>query len=201
MIEEERPLMKEPLMTNKIFPFLLFIFVLQNQAFAEGGGQGFDFGLSTLRYSHSTTYAASPASETSATHLDLKVGYVMSTGFYLGGAYSTFTDYNLGATVSTENRTGVGLVLGYHDSGYYIDWTLLLSSQLDRADGSKYTGGLSTILSGGYNAMFGSSFYLGVGVSYKNFNWTEQTDPAGVKTLVTNMQSEFFPCLNLGFIY
>jgi hypothetical protein len=202
MIKEAHLREGHPMIDSKwglFFSILLLPFIF---ARAEGG-QGFRFGMNTLRYSHSTAYSGVSPGEISATHLDVNIGYVQSTGFYVGGAYTSFNDYNLNSTtgVSTETRSGIGLVLGYYFDTYYVDWTLVLSSQLDRATGYKFTGGLGSIFKAGYNVMFGSSFYLGVGVVFNNFNWTESTDPAGVKSLVNNMQSDFYPSLNIGFVY
>jgi len=180
--------------------FVPLIVLVSFKAYS-GEQTGVLLGVNAFRYTHTASYASANVAEASATHADLKLGYITSIGLYLGLQYSTFNDYVTGSSTSTETRTGSGLTLGYRTSGYYFDYTILLSSQFNRASGTVFGGGSAYIIEMGYNILLGSHFYIGVGIVSKSYSWNESTSAVGVKTLATNTHQDYYPSMNFGWLF
>ena len=138
---------------------------------AASGGSGFGVGLSYFMYNltldgdNFTT-----PSESKNSVMDIKLGYLMSNGLYLGVLSSSATSNDgTGALAGT----GLAAAVGYHMNGFMVDLNYFLSGTQELSSTSKYTSGSGIGLDFGYNHMLSSSFYLGVELSYKSLSFAK----------------------------
>ncbi len=165
---------------------------------ASGGGSGFGVGVSYFMYNltlDGDNFAAPSESKNSV--MDIKLGYLMSNGLYLGALSSSASSNN-----GTGALTGGGLAaaLGYHMNGFMVDLNYFLSGTQDYTSTTKYTSGSGIGLDFGYNHMLSSSFYLGVELSYKSLSFAK-SEVSGTETTVKNTVVSTMPMLNLGFMF
>jgi len=169
---------------------------------SSSGGTGvYILGLDALRYDHNSTFSGlgQANSEFTATHLNVKFGYVWGSGFYTGAIYTSgsFAQTSSGST-NTDNRTGYGVTLGYYNSGWHIAGSYLINSTYTLYNNNSFTNGSSYVGDFGYTAVVAGSFFIGGGLAYDSFNWTQQT-VSGVTTSQNNTQTDLYPVLSLGF--
>lgn|GEM_PF-3259786 len=167
-----------------------------SQALAAMGGSGSDnvlFGLSLLKFDRETEGPTLGTSTEKWTIYDLKLGYVFSNNFYLGVIYSGYSDDN---GSNTNTRGLLGGTVGYHNDGWFIDGSYLLSGQL-KLSGSTLKDPSGYSIDFGYNAMMGSNFYLGVEASYKSISYDKKDNVSE-----TNKEkSELYPMLSAGVLF
>lgn len=172
------------------------------KVFAYSSGDAFHFGLSLFQQSVTLDgpNLSSPASTSTQTAYDLKLGYLMSS-IYLGAMYTV--DGSSSGGVISPTRTGLGATVGYHSNGWVIDLTYFLSAtykQVGSANDS-LTGGSGFGLDVGYNFMLSDNFYLGLELSYKSYSYTKYSSGTGAETSVTNNYSGYRPMMNLGLLF
>lgn len=165
---------------------------------ASGGGSGFGVGLSYFMYNLTLDgdNFASP-SESKNSVMDIKLGYLMSNGLYLGVlSDSSSSNDGTGALAGS----GLAASVGYHMNGFMVDLNYFLSGTQEISSTSKYTSGSGIGLDFGYNHMLSSSFYLGVELSYKSLSFAK-AEVSGAETTVKNSAVSTMPMLNLGFMF
>lgn len=165
---------------------------------AASGGSGFGVGLSYFMYNTTIdgdNYSSPSESKTSMT--DIKLGYLMSNGLYLGVLNSTnSSDSGSGALTGTALAAAVG----YHSGGYIVDLNYYISGTQNLTSTSKLTSGTGIGLDFGYNHMLSTSFYLGVQLSYKSMSYAK-AEVSSVEATVKTTVVSTMPMLNLGFMF
>lgn len=175
--------------------FILFLLVSIFSIVASADGSGIGLESAIGRSTQLTSFAGTGSAENTASYMDLKLSYVWPIGMYVGGKYSTLQNIT---STGNGNRTGLALVLGYRLSGYYADFSYFLFSSYERGNGFVYDSGSSYGCSFGYNITVISSMYLGLGIVYNSFNWT-QSQIGSVKSLANNSMTDIYPSLNVGY--
>lgn len=176
-------------MTKKILAILgaLAIFSALQQAEARGAG-GVMLTANAFMYNEKVDNNGA-TSEANTSIYDFKLGYLLSSGVYLGGIYALkMTDD--GTTKKDGSATGASL--GYvGDSGFFIQGHYFLSAKFDKlTEGTGYQGDL------GYVTSVSSAILLGVELSYRNIEYKKNNDvDASVKV------TELLPKLTLGFAF
>ncbi len=180
---------------KKILLVVLFLPVI---AFAASSGDGFNVGLSGLIYNKQLSGDNHPtATEDKNTHLNFKLGYLMSNNFYFGGIYSTLSS---GDGTTTQTRTAMGAQAGYHADGYFLDFTYYLSGAHKFSDLITYKDATGIGIEVGYNTMVSSNFYVGAELNYMTLTY-KKIDASGTETASNNTWTEMYPMLNAGFIF
>jgi hypothetical protein len=179
------------LIRNFIFLFLSLAFSASSYA----DGNGITFGATIGRSTQIISFADTGTVENTPSYVDYKLTYSWPNGMYIGGKYSTLQ--NISST-GNDNRSGLALVFGYRWNGFYGDLSYFLFSTMQRGNGYTYDAGSSYGFSLGYNAVVISSMYIGIGIVYDYFSWT-QSQIGGTKSLVGNSMSDFYPSLNIGY--
>lgn len=150
----------------KKFLVILLTFLSLN-VFAEGG-EGVVFSPTIMYRSESRE----PGDESTEIFYNLKLGYKMASGLYLGGVYDVETD-DAGVASNDGDRTSYGATIGYiADGGFNAMFSYLLNSK-NELGGTNYEGS-------GYIVDIGYSFSLGswgVGpvLQYRKFSYDKPT--------------------------
>lgn len=152
----------------------------------------FKVGVSLLRTQTSTEGPTLGDTENTLLIYDLKIGYLMDN-LYLGFIHDSKT---VTSNSSDDKRTGNGLTVGYHNKGWFADFSYFLT--MDREWGStKLSKGTGMGFDVGYNAMLGSAFFAGAQLSYKKITYEEVNSVSQ-----TNKEtSELYPMINLGVMF
>lgn len=147
--------------------------------------------------------------KSSETNFDLRAGFLMPMGVYLGGIYSMTsakTDTN-GATDKDEG-TKMGASVGYMTGGFSLIAHYFLSAEkkLTASDGSsiKFKSGSGFGFDIGYHWMVAGNFGLGPELSYSSITYTKRTLTSGaVSTDVTKNYelAEIMPKIGLWFVF
>jgi hypothetical protein len=165
---------------------------------ADSGVTRIDIGF--MRNDRTSNYSGQSAVDTQINHLNTKVGYVFTNGFYLGGLYEYSTFEFQTTNASTDNRTGYGASLGYFNSGFYVMGTYFVSSTYTFSGGDTFTGSSSYLAEVGYNYNVAGNFNVGLGIVYASYSWNQHTS-GGTTISQTNTQTDTYPCVNLGFSF
>ena len=177
---------------KSVFQILISL-VVSSISFADGSGVAveLDLGRSTQLVSFNNALTV----ENTASFMDLKVTYAWPTGIYAGGKYATLQNISI---TGNDSRAGLAVVVGYRLIGFYTDFSYFLFSSLARGNGYTYDSGSSYSLTFGYNMTVISSLYLGVGVVFNSFSWT-QSQFGGNRVIATNNMTDIYPSLNIGY--
>jgi hypothetical protein len=138
-------------------------------------------------------------SEGKQSYLDLKLGLSQSEIYY-GLIYSTAGRDTLGLS---SKRTMMGVTLGYHNSGFFLDGSYYLTGKKtdEFNSGDSLENGSGYGIDFGYDVMVGSNVYLGVQISYRDLSFGKYTPAGGTQVSTTWKQNELYPMLNLGIMF
>lgn len=102
--------------------------------------------------------------------------------------------YSMSSNDSSDaNRTSYGLSLGYYsEKDFYLNLSYFLSSKYSLGNGTEYSKGSGYEFDVGFLSKVTSSFYVGIMMALKNFNYTEQTS-GGVTSSVSANHKEVIP--------
>lgn len=139
--------------------------------------------------------------DTQVSNLDGTLGYVFSSGIYIGGMYGSSTSETQGAT-SKPTMTHYGASLGYYTSGglvlqgHYITSAVIkdATATADRTDGT------GTQFDLGFIKNLAGPLFLGAQLSSRTMEY-KKLDTAGVKTLSKHRVSDLFPSIRISFIW
>jgi hypothetical protein len=122
---------------------------------------------------------------------NLKLGYLDSSGLYLGIAYDMESRQYNSSTVSDEDRKSTGATIGYESGGWSILGTYYFTSELEAYDGNGWTADL------GYVFNMGS---IGIGplLSYRHWEY-DKKNGASVNPKV--QQVNFLPSIQFQFVF
>ncbi|MDX9731094.1 MAG: hypothetical protein RBT63_04930 [Bdellovibrionales bacterium] len=164
-------------------------------ALSQAKDSGFSLGLSALRFSNEHEGPGfGGSSEATVTLLNLKAGYTLASGLYVGGIYDMRTDESGGAKT---DRSGYGVSVGFHRAGWFIDGSYFISSTIEAPGGIKFEDGSGFGVDLGRNFDISSNVYLGLQVSYRSFEYKKL---AGVDQ-TNKWKSELTPMINIGLAF
>ena len=135
-----------------------------------GGGGGIYLGIGAMYDSTKATLDASTGDlegKSTKTTLDADLGYVFSSGLYLGAAYISSSN-DTGASKPKDSAMGVGI--GYMKNGFVGKLTYFLSGTVEdgNLEGSEGKGLGADI---GYLFPVSSSFSLGASIAYRDIKY------------------------------
>lgn len=157
-------------------------------------GTGFSIGIGIMKLDTETDGPNLGDNKLATTILNGKAGYTMANGLFFGGIYDSRADE---ANGSKNERSGYGVTLGYHNSGWFLDGSYFINSTIKLAGGTELSGGSGFGADLGRNFDLTPNIYLGLQVSYRSFTYTKtQTADATNK-----YKSEMVPLLNLGLMF
>lgn len=131
------------------------------------------------------------AVESKSSIYDMKLGYLSSSGLYLGGIY---TIKNSETDSGSTDGSAMGASLGYVGArGFYVKGHYLVSGTYgDFKEGTGVQGDL------GYMASVSSSMVVGVELTYRSMEYKKKD---GDPSLESYKQSELLPLMTIGFIF
>lgn len=139
--------------------------------------------------------------DTQVTNTDINVGYIFSSGFYLGGMYgSSATDRKGDATKPTMTHQGVSI--GYFSTGgFFIQAHYLMSGEIVKATATaNRIGGTGNQIDLGFVKNLKGVLFLGAQISSRTVEYTK-LDTSGVETESKHSVVDLFPALRLSFIW
>lgn len=131
-------------------------------------------------------------SELELTTYDFKLGYVHSSGLFLGGMYqmSKFND---------DQATAVGPTLGFkHYSGFYALFTYFLMAEQESGASTTFTDGMGPQIDVGWMFPLTYMFYIGPQISYRSINYSK-VDISGASVETDFTRSNVLPYISLWF--
>ena len=134
-------------------------------------------------------------SQSKSTDTDIRLGKVFKS-YYVGGIYSQSSNDS-----SDANRTSYGISTGFFsEKDLYIAAHYFLTSKYDRGNGVADVKGSGIEIDLGGLFKFTSSFYMGLMMAYKSFNYSERTTN-GVATPSSVAHRELLPQFTIGFAF
>lgn len=179
-------------MLNKILALVVVCvtgsFSLQAQA--RGSSSGVMLTANAFMYNITVQETPGGKAESKLSVYDVKLGYLMGNGFYLGGLYST---RNTTAN-SSEDGKAMGASAGYIGSGgFFLKGHYILS-----AERGIYKEGTGVQGDFGYLTNVTSSFMVGVELTYRSIDYKKSDNNSSLESL---KQEELFPMLTVGFVF
>ena len=140
-----------------------------------------------------TENAGTTASEYTKSFYDFRLGYLHSSGLFLGGMYS-MSSYDRGFN---QKGFAVGPTIGFsHYSGFFALFTYFLMAELDVDATNTMTDGMGPQIDIGWAFPITSMFHLGPQITYRSITF-DKIDPSSTSIDVT--QSDIVPAINLWF--
>ncbi len=139
--------------------------------------------------------------DTKVSNTDAQVGYVFTSGIYIGGIYGT-SEMKIKDAVSKPEMTHSGGSLGYMTSGgLFLIGHYFSEAKIEKAtataDRTKGTGSQVDL---GFVKNIWGPLFVGAQISKRDFEY-EELDTAGVITESKHEVSELFPAVRLSIIW
>jgi hypothetical protein len=177
------------------------LLTLGSSAFARGGGGGGGSGvlLDANLYYHSARTETKDVGGVSKTLsdgttaiYDIKLGYLMSEGLYIGGIYTSRSDSALNLSGNSGSATGasVGYMAG---TGIFVMGHYLVSGTY-----GTYSDGSGIQADFGYKAGMGSGWLLGAELSYRSMTYKKDSSNAALDSYKV---TELFPMVSVGYLF
>lgn len=153
-----------------------------------------------VSYRTTDTEASQPSainSEGSETIIDVKLGYVLPMGLYLGGMYSAIS-----GKTAVDNDKGklIGPSIGYYSPmGFYTFLTYHIIGDLDRG-GDTLTGGKGPQLDLGWVFPLSANFAIGPQMTWRSTEF-DKRETAGVSVDTDYKTSSLSPYVSLWFMF
>ena len=159
---------------------------------------------SAIHFSPSITYleqseddGVNPERDVKMTIIDLRLGYVMDFGLYLGGMYSLH-DYDL---LTDSSDSYFGPTVGYYNSGFFIAATYYLYGERDLSNGQgKYSDVSGYQVDVSYSVPITETVLLGPQLTFHNIEFGD-LQISGASNSVDYKYSGISPYFNLTFIF
>lgn len=117
-------------------------------------------------------------SQSKATDTDLRLMRIEKYWSY-GAIYSLSS-----SDASDSNRTSMGLSVGYYsEKDFYLNYHYFFSSKYAFGNSSEYSKGNGYEFDIGFLSKVTSSFYVGIVMAIKNFNYTESSVGGSVSSI------------------
>ncbi len=101
---------------------------------------------------------------------------------------------------SSASRSSLGLSIGYFsEKDFFMNLNYYLSSKYQLGNGSEYSKGSGYEFDVGFLSKITSSFYVGLLVALKNFNYSEISTSNGPTTSISATHKEVVPMFSFGF--
>lgn len=139
----------------------------------------------------------STRNEVTETYYDIKLGYVMTSGLYLGGLYSAMTRE---INENEVERTSYGAGVGYYSNGWFLMGHYVIDSEYETSPGNKHIEGSGFQLDVGHWFNVSSQIYVGPQLTYRSISYDKyQTNST---TVSLEMKStEFLPYISLALMF
>lgn len=135
-------------------------------------------------------------SDTKMTFYDFRLGYLHSSGLYLGGMYS-MTNFDSGS--GGQKGFAAGPTIGFsHYSGFYALFTYFLMAEQDLDATTKYTDGMGPQVDVGWAFPVTAMFHLGPQITYRSISY-DKIDVNGSSQTADATWSNIIPAINLWF--
>ena len=126
-------------------------------------------------------------SQSKATDTDLRLMRIEKYWSY-GAIYALSS-----SDASDSNRSSMGLSIGYYsEKDFYLNYHHFISSKYSFGGNSEYSKGGGYEFDVGFLSKVTSSFYVGIVMAIKNFNYT-QLNAAGVTSATSASHKEVIP--------
>jgi hypothetical protein len=175
--------------------FFIFSLFLANTVFAS-----FVINPSVSYMSRETemTQPAAASGKQSETRIDVKLGYVLPMGLYLGGMYASTSEKN--GTV-TDKGSSIGPTIGYFSMmGFYTLFTYYIIGQMDSTPPNKFTGGKGPQVDVGWVFPISAYFSIGPQITWRSLEYNK-FETAGVSLDSDYKATSIAPYLSLWFMF
>lgn len=154
----------------------------------------------TIVFSPSFSYMTEKVEDTGVTSseytksfYDFRLGYLHSSGLFLGGMYS-MSSYDAGFN---QKGFAVGPTIGFsHYSGFFALFTYFLMAESDIDATNTMTDGMGPQIDIGWAFPITSMFHLGPQITYRSITF-DKVDPGSTSIDIT--RSDIVPAINLWF--
>ena len=170
------------------------IFTIFSGTAQAEGQQGVMFSPSFIFSSYNDRASGSSFAQVSGQYIDVRLGYVMPSGLYLGGIYDLMnrTDFT-----TERKRSSYGASLGMVYNGFVLIGSYLISSEFETSSGTTLKSGSGLQVDLGYLFNVTGSFFAGPQLVYRSITYTKQNS-----TTVTSTDStETIPYVTLAFLF
>ncbi|MBX2986331.1 MAG: hypothetical protein KF802_00405 [Bdellovibrionaceae bacterium] len=140
---------------------------------ARGGGDsgiylGLGLNYSTAKVDVTVAGGTPTEGKSSQTNTDLGLGYIFSSGLYLGVAMDSMSGESGG---DKPKSSAMGLSLGYMGRGFLFHAHYFLSGSYDANDTTKWSSGSGIGVNLGYLFNVAGNFHLGGGIAYRSLEF------------------------------
>lgn len=150
----------------------------------------------SFSYISEETEISGAQGEDNKTFLDFRLGYLHSSGLFLGGMYAMT---NFSNTSDSNKGYAAGPTLGFsHYSGFYALFTYFLVAEQDRSSTQTFSDGMGPQIDIGWAFPLTAMFHLGPQISYRSLTF-DKVDNSGVSTSEENKLTYFMPAIVLWF--
>ncbi len=181
---------------------LLILSVLLMGSWAQAkGGAGVYLGLNLFYSSNdtaSTSSGVTSTSKSSSTVTDLDLGYVFSSGLYLG-IESANESADLGSSKPKQDALGVSI--GYFTSGFLGQLSYFISGNKESGTSTKYSEGSGIGASALYLWNVSGSFHLGGGLNYRSIEYKKVAVSGVTLSNSSQKETEIEPRLVFSFLF
>lgn len=162
---------------------------------AGGSGILFDMNLFYDSWKAETSNTGSTnatvTGDSASSIYDIKLGYLMTSGFYIGGLYTSRSNT---ITQTTTSGSATGVSFGYMgQAGLFVQGHYLMS-----ATSGTYSEGSGMQLDVGYKAGVGSGLLLGAELTYRNIDYKKDSGNANLASYKT---TEVLPMVSIGYLF
>ena len=147
-----------------------------------------------------TTDPAPSSSSSTENRIDLRFGYVLPMGLYVGGMYSMVDSETCsGSTCSDNSGFLAGPTIGYNSyTGFYALMTYHIMGE--QGDGTKFTGGTGPQVDLGWVFPLSAYFSIGPQITYRSIEFAER-ESNGVTVDTDRTATSIAPYLSLWFMF
>ncbi|PIT99220.1 MAG: hypothetical protein COT74_09430 [Bdellovibrionales bacterium CG10_big_fil_rev_8_21_14_0_10_45_34] len=181
--------------------FVVFLFLNQT-SHAKGGGSGFVISpAATYIMDKQEVTQSGTTSTADLTYFfaDIRAGYVMPNGLYLGGVYAADTISSRSGNTTTETKiNAMGPTVGYVAENFSVLGSYHLSSTREVGNTAKYESGSGFQVDLGYRFNI-SSFAFGPHISYRQLKYTKLTSSGTEISGATGTFTTLYPYLAFWF--
>ncbi len=138
--------------------------------------------------------------ETTETRLDLRVGYVLPMGLYLGGTYAHTSQEACGGGVCGDNSGSMmGPTIGYYSmQGFYTLLTYHIMGEM--GDTTKFTGAQGPQVDFGWVFPLSSFFAIGPQITWRSIEY-DKIESGGTTIDTDYKQTSIAPYVSLWFMF
>lgn len=154
-----------------------------------------------LNYSTSSVEQNGGESESNSTTIDLKVGYILPMGLYVGGMYSLIDSESCNGGCTDTGGNLVGPSVGYFSMmGFYTLLTYHIMGERNQGASSKYTGAQGPQVDLGWVFPLSSYFSIGPQISWRSIEF-DKFESNGTSTDTDLKATTIEPYISLWFMF